>query len=86
MVPTIYSMISIEPDQTFKVVSSLTKKFYWKTGKHGSEHSELNFRQARKGVIIERIFVLSTKNEPGEFAEIIEEQTRAGIHVYYIFK
>ncbi len=77
---------SLEPDQTFKVVTSLTKKFYWKTGKHGSEHSELNFRQARKGVIIERIFVLSTKNEPGEFAEIIEEQTRAGIHVYYIFK
>ena len=77
---------SLEPGQTFKVVSNLTKRFYWKTGKHGSEHSELNFRQARNGVIIERIFVLSTKNELGELAEIIEEQARAGIHVYYIFK
>ncbi|MEB8473948.1 hypothetical protein [Acidithiobacillus ferriphilus] len=77
---------SLEPGQTFKVVSNLTKRFYWKTGKHGSEHSELNFRQARNGVIIERIFVLSTKSELGELAEIIEEQARAGIHVYYIFK
>ena len=77
---------SLEPGQTFKVVSNLTKRFYWKTGKHGSEHSELNFRQARTGVIIERIFVLSTKNELNDLAEIIEEQSRAGIRVYYIFK
>lgn len=77
---------SLESGQTFKVVSNLSKRFYWKTGKHGSEHSELNFRQARKGVVIERIFVLNTKNELTELAEIIEEQARSGIHVYYIFK
>ncbi|MGC9207931.1 hypothetical protein [Acidithiobacillus sp.] len=77
---------SLEPGQTFKVVSNLTKRFYWKTGKHASDHSELNFRQARKGVTIERIFVLNTKNELSGLAEIIEEQAQAGIHIYYVFK
>ncbi len=77
---------ALEPGQTFKVVSNLSRKFYWKTGKHGSEHSELNFHQARRGVIIERIFVLNKKNDLIDLAEIIEEQMRAGILVYYIFR
>lgn len=77
---------SLEPGQTFKVVSNLSKRFYWKTGLRGSEHSELNIQQARKGVNIERIFVLSSEFEIAELEPIMHEQENVGIKVYYIVR
>jgi len=77
---------SLEPGQTFKVVSNLSKRFYWKTGIRGTEHTELNISQARKGIKIERIFVLSTENELTELEDILRDQASVGINVYYILR
>jgi low affinity Fe/Cu permease len=77
---------SLEPGQTFKVVSNLSKRFYWKTGIRGTEHTELNMQQARKGIKIQRIFVLYSRSELLELEEVFHEQASAGIDVYYAFR
>lgn len=41
-------LAALEPGQSFKVVSNLTKRFYWKSGKDMSEHTKLNYRQAKR--------------------------------------
>lgn len=77
---------ALEPGQTFKVVSNLTKRFYWRSGRNASEHSDLNFRQASRGVIIERIFALNKSDDLEEITSIMKEQKDHGIDVYYIYK
>ncbi|WP_437560479.1 hypothetical protein [Acidithiobacillus sulfuriphilus] len=83
------SMILLEalrPGQSFKVVSNLSKKFYWKSGKQMTEHAMLNFKQAKNGVRIERIFVFNNENELQEMKEVMMEQRDNGIEVCYAFK
>lgn len=77
---------ALEPGQTFKVVSNLTKSFYWRSGRNASKHSDLNFRQANRGIIIERIFLLNKSDNIEEINSIMQEQKDHGIAVYYIYK
>ncbi len=77
---------ALEPGQTFKVVSNLTRKFYWKSGKNASEHAELNYRQARRGVKIERVFVFNGFDHIEEMRSIIEEQRDNGIETFVVHR
>ncbi|MBN6743111.1 hypothetical protein JKG47_22050, partial [Acidithiobacillus sp. MC6.1] len=77
---------ALQPGQSFKVVSNLSKRFYWKSGKQISEHAMLNFRQVKNGVRIERIFVLNNDENLEEMREIMLEQRDNGIEVRYAFK
>ena len=79
-------LAALEPGQSFKVVSNLTKRFYWKSGKDMSEHAKLNYRQAKRGVHIERIFILNNKDDLSEIKEIMEEQEENNINVSYAFR
>lgn len=79
-------LAALEPGQSFKVVSNLTKRFYWKSGKDMSEHAKLNYRQAKKGIHIERIFILNNKDDLSEIKEIMEEQKENNIDVSYAFR
>lgn len=79
-------LAALEPGQSFKVVSNLTKRFYWKSGKDMSEHAKLNYRQAKRGIHTERIFILNNKDDLSEIKEIMEEQEENNINVSYAFR
>ncbi|MHB8317313.1 MAG: hypothetical protein ACYDCW_16470 [Acidithiobacillus ferrivorans] len=79
-------LAALEPGQSFKVVSNLTKRFYWKSGRDMTEHAKLNYRQAKRGIHIERIFILNTKDELSEIKEIMAEQKENNIDVSYAFR
>ena len=63
----------LKPGQCFKVASNLTEPFYWKSGKDVSEHTKLNYRQAKRGIRIERIFILKNEDDYSKIEEIMEE-------------
>ena len=79
-------LAALEPGQSFKVVSNLTKRFYWKSGRDMTEHAKLNYRQAKRGIHIERMFILNTKDELTEIKEIMTEQKENNIDVSYAFR
>ncbi|MHB1660707.1 MAG: hypothetical protein ACYCTD_01240 [bacterium] len=76
----------LKPGQSFKVVSNLIEPFYWKSGKDMTEHTELNYRQAKKGIRIERIFILKNEDDLPKIKEVMEEQAKNNIDVFYAFK
>ncbi|MCL4322124.1 MAG: hypothetical protein M0016_00525 [Deltaproteobacteria bacterium] len=76
----------LKPGQSFKVVSNLIEPFYWKSGKDMTEHTELNYRQAKKGIRIERVFVLKNEDDFSNIKEVMEEQANNNIDVFYVFK
>jgi len=76
----------LKPGQTFKGVSALIKPLYWKTGKAMAEYRKVNYEQARKGIKIERIFLLNDDHDLNIMQEIMEDQSKNGISVYHIFK
>lgn len=51
-----------------------------------SDHAKLNYSQAKRGIMIERIFILNKEDDLNEISEIMEEQAEKGIDVYYIFR
>ncbi len=77
---------SLEPGHSFKVISNLTKPFYWRSGKVMSEHAAINIKQAQRGIKIERIFVFDKKEDFEVMKEIMEEQQNSGIQVLYTTK
>ncbi|MHB1698500.1 MAG: hypothetical protein ACYCSQ_10410 [bacterium] len=76
----------LKPGQSFKVVSNLIEPFYWKSGKDMTEHTELNYRQAKKGIRIERIFILKNEDDLPKIKGVMEEQAKNNIDVFYAFK
>lgn len=77
---------ALQPGQSFKVVSNLSKRFYWRSGKQMTDHAMMNLKKAKSGVRIERIFVFNNECELAEMEEIMSEQRSHGIAVSYIFK
>lgn len=76
----------LKPGQSFKIVSNLIEPFYWKSGKDMTEHTKLNYRQAKRGIRIERIFVLKNEDDFSNMEEVMEEQANNNIDVFYVFK
>ena len=76
----------LKPGQSFKVASNLIEPFYWKSGKYATEHTKLNYRQAKKGVHIERIFILKNEDDFSKIKDIMDEQAQNNIDVFYVFK
>jgi hypothetical protein len=79
-------LAELKPGQSFKIVSNLIEPFYWKSGKDETEHAKLNYTQAKKGIHIERIFILKNDDDLSKMREIMKEQEQNNINVYYIFK
>ena len=76
----------LKPGQSFKVASNLIEPFYWGYGKDVTEHTQQNYRQAKRGVHIERIFILKNENDFTKMKEIMEEQAKNNINVFYVFQ
>ena len=76
----------LKAGQSFKIASNLTEPFYWKSGKEVSEHTKMNYRQAKRGVHIERIFILKNEDDFSKMKEIMAEQAGNNIEVFYVFK
>ncbi len=76
----------LKAGQSFKVASNLIEPFYWKSGKEVSEHAQMNYKQAKKGVLIERIFILKNEDDFSKMKEVMAEQAENNIEVFYIFK
>ena len=76
----------LKPGQCFKVASNLIEPFYWKSGKDMTEHTKLNYKQAKRGIRIERIFLLKKEDNFSKIKEVMEEQAQNNINVFYVFK
>ena len=76
----------LKPGQSFKVASNLIEPFYWVYGNDITEHTKQNYRQAKKGVHIERIFLLKNEDDFFKIKEIMEEQAKNNIDVFYVFQ
>ena len=76
----------LKPGQSFKIASNLIEPFYWKFGEQVTEHTKMNYRQAKRGVRIERIFILKDDDDFSEMKDIMEEQSKNNIGVFYVFK
>ena len=79
-------LAELKPGQSFKIVSNLIEPFYWKSGKDETEHTKLNYKQAKRGIHIERIFILKNDDDLSKMREIMEEQEQNNIDVFYAFK
>lgn len=76
----------LKPGQSFKVASNLVEPFYWKSGKDMTEHTRQNYRQAKRGIRIERIFILKNGDDFSKMEEIMAEQSKNNIDVFYVFQ
>lgn len=80
------ALSTLKPRQSFKGISALIKPQFWKNGKVMSDYRNVNYSQAAKGVIIERVFLFNKKDEIDAMHDVMLDQYKNGISVFYAIK
>lgn len=72
--------------QTFKALSAFSKPELWEDHNYMTEYLKLNYKLAASGVNIERIFLFTDDDCLVNMNEILREQKKHNIKVYYAIK
>lgn len=73
----------LKPGEHWLGLSSIINPDYWKYDSHLKEYRDLNYKQVENGVIIRRIFLLSSVLEYEMMEPVMREQMENGIDVHF---
>lgn len=79
-----FSTELIQKAQKSIIATSYIKKSNWWDTPWGKEYEAINYKLAKKGIIITRYFIFSTKEEYENSISFLEKQEENGIKVYHI--
>lgn len=76
----------LEKGDDFFGISALIHPMDWAHDKGLQRYRETNYKQAKKGVNIERTFVLQSERDINSMRSIMDEQAKMGIKVSYVME
>lgn len=82
----VLAMQSLKPRQKFLGISAIIDPDHWAYDNYLQEYKRLNYAQAKKGVHVERIFILQNQKEIDQMTGVMNEQIANGIHVRYVLE
>jgi hypothetical protein len=82
----VLAMQSLKPAQRFLGISAIIDPDHWAYDTYLQEYKRLNYAQAKKGVHVERIFILHNQKEVDQMASVMNEQIANGVHVRYVME